>query len=84
MSSNNESIGKTLTVVVALCLVCAIIVSFASVQLRPLQQANKNKDIQSNILAAAGIDKVENVSDTKISPNFANSAAKPGSFFFSP
>lgn len=64
MSSNNESIGKTLAVVVALCLVCAIIVSFASVQLRPLQQANKNKDIQSNILAAAGIDKIENVSDT--------------------
>jgi len=64
MSSNNESIGKTLTVVVALCLVCAIIVSFASVQLRPLQQANKNKDIQSNILAAAGIDKVENVLET--------------------
>jgi Na+-transporting NADH:ubiquinone oxidoreductase subunit C len=44
--------------------VCAIIVSFASVQLRPLQQANKNKDIQSNILAAAGIDKVENVLET--------------------
>ena len=64
MSSNNESIGKTLTVVVALCLVCAIIVSFASVQLRPLQQANKEKDIQSNILAAAGIDKVENVLET--------------------
>jgi Na+-transporting NADH:ubiquinone oxidoreductase subunit C len=61
MSSNNESIGKTLTVVVALCLVCAIIVSFASVQLRPLQQANKNKDIQSNILAAAGIDNVDDV-----------------------
>ena len=64
MSSNNESIGKTLAVVVALCLVCAIIVSFAAVQLRPLQQANKNKDIQSNILAAAGIDKVENVLET--------------------
>lgn len=64
MSSNNELIGKTLTVVVALCLVCAIIVSFASVQLRPLQQANKEKDIQSNILAAAGIDKVENVLET--------------------
>ena len=64
MSSNNESIGKTLSVVVALCLVCAIIVSFASVQLRPLQQANKEKDIQSNILAAAGIDKVENVLET--------------------
>lgn len=64
MSSNNESIGKTLTVVVALCLVCAIIVSFASVQLRPLQQANKTQDIQKNILAAAGIDAVENISDT--------------------
>ncbi|ALS33778.1 MULTISPECIES: Na(+)-translocating NADH-quinone reductase subunit C [Pseudoalteromonas] len=64
MSSNNESIGKTLAVVVALCLVCAIIVSFAAVQLRPLQQANKAKDIQSNILVAAGIGKVENVSET--------------------
>lgn len=64
MSSNNESIGKTLTVVVALCLVCAIIVSFASVQLRPLQQANKTQDIQKNILAAAGINAVENISDT--------------------
>ncbi|MBQ4833938.1 Na(+)-translocating NADH-quinone reductase subunit C [Pseudoalteromonas sp. MMG010] len=63
MSSNNESIGKTLAVVVALCLVCAIIVSFASVSLRPLQQANKEKDIQSNILVAAGIEGAENVSD---------------------
>jgi Na+-transporting NADH:ubiquinone oxidoreductase subunit C len=64
MSSNNQSIGKTLGVVVALCLVCAIVVSFASVQLRPLQTANKNKDIQRNILAAAGFEKVTNVSDT--------------------
>ena len=64
MSSNNESIGKTLTVVVALCLVCAIIVSFASVQLRPLQQANKTQDIQRNILAAAGIEVSGTVSET--------------------
>ena len=64
MSSNNESIGKTLSVVVALCLVCAIIVSFASVQLRPLQQANKTQDIQRNILAAAGIEVSGTVSDT--------------------
>ena len=64
MSSNNESIGKTLTVVVALCLVCAIIVSFASVQLRPLQQANKTQDIQRNILAAADIEIANSVSDT--------------------
>lgn len=63
MSTNNESMGKTLGVVVGLCLVCAIVVSFASVQLRPMQQANKNEDIQRNILAVAGFDKVKNVSE---------------------
>ena len=56
MSSNNETIGKTLGVVVGLCLVCAVVVSMASVQLRPLQQANKTQDVQRNILAAAGIE----------------------------
>ncbi|MBE0362863.1 Na+-transporting NADH:ubiquinone oxidoreductase subunit C [Pseudoalteromonas ulvae UL12] len=61
MSSNNESIGKTLGVVVALCLVCAIFVSFASVQLRPFQDENKAKDIQRNILAAAGFSDVTDV-----------------------
>nr|WP_211091520.1 MULTISPECIES: Na(+)-translocating NADH-quinone reductase subunit C [Pseudoalteromonas] len=55
--------GKTLGVVVGLCLVCAIVVSFASVQLRPMQQANKNEDIQRNILAVAGFDKVKDVSE---------------------
>ncbi|QTL33830.1 MULTISPECIES: Na(+)-translocating NADH-quinone reductase subunit C [Pseudoalteromonas] len=64
MSSNNESIGKTLGVVVGLCLVCAVVVSFAAVQLRPLQQANKIEDVQRNILAAAGVENVENVSET--------------------
>lgn len=64
MSNKNESIGKTLGVVVALCLVCAIIVSVASVQLRPLQQENKLKDIQSNILSAAGFEGVTNIQST--------------------
>ncbi|MBD1580827.1 Na(+)-translocating NADH-quinone reductase subunit C [Pseudoalteromonas sp. S16_S37] len=64
MSSNNESIGKTLGVVVGLCLVCAIVVSVASVQLRPLQQANKIKDVQRNILAAAGFKDVKDVEAT--------------------
>jgi Na+-transporting NADH:ubiquinone oxidoreductase subunit C len=64
VSSNNESIGKTLGVVVGLCLVCAVVVSFAAVQLRPLQQANKIEDVQRNILAAAGVENVENVSET--------------------
>ena len=61
MSSNSESFGKTLGVVTALCLVCAIFVSFASVQLRPFQDENKAKDIQRNILAAAGFSDVKDV-----------------------
>jgi len=56
MSSNKESIGKTLGVVVGLCLVCAVLVSTAAVQLRPLQAINKAIDVQTNILAAAGIE----------------------------
>ncbi|MBE0369541.1 Na(+)-translocating NADH-quinone reductase subunit C [Pseudoalteromonas aurantia] len=63
MSSNNESIGKTLGVVVGLCLVCAVVVSVASVQLRPLQKANKAQDVQRNILAAAGFNDVTNVEE---------------------
>lgn len=55
MSSNNDSIGKTFFVVIALCLVCAIIVSTAAVQLRPKQQENKLLDTQVNILRAAGL-----------------------------
>jgi len=64
VASNNESIGKTLGVVVGLCLVCAVVVSLAAVQLRPLQQANKTQDVQRNILAAAGFADVKNVSET--------------------
>lgn len=64
MSSNNETIGKTLGVVVGLCLVCAVVVSMASVQLRPLQQANKTQDVQRNILAAAGIESSADVFKT--------------------
>ncbi|MBU2969205.1 Na(+)-translocating NADH-quinone reductase subunit C [Pseudoalteromonas sp. C2R02] len=56
MSSNKETIGKTLGVVVGLCLVCAVLVSTAAVQLRPLQDINKAIDVQTNILAAAGIE----------------------------
>ena len=64
MASNNESIGRTLGVVVGLCLVCAVVVSMAAVQLRPLQQANKTQDVQRNILAAAGFADVKDVSAT--------------------
>lgn len=64
MSSNNESIGKTLGVVIGLCLVCAVVVSAASVQLRPLQEDNKIEDVKRNILAAAGFNDVTDVKAT--------------------
>ncbi|WJG08996.1 Na(+)-translocating NADH-quinone reductase subunit C [Aliiglaciecola sp. LCG003] len=55
MSAKKETLGKTLGVVIAVCLVCSIIVSGAAVGLRDLQQINAAKDKQTNILEAAGI-----------------------------
>ncbi len=55
MSSSNESIKKVLTVAIALCLVCSVVVSSAAVLLRDAQQANKARDMKRNILAAAGM-----------------------------
>jgi Na+-transporting NADH:ubiquinone oxidoreductase subunit C len=56
MASNNDSIKKTLFVVIALSLVCSIIVSAAAVGLRPQQQRNAALDKQSKILEVSGID----------------------------
>ncbi len=55
MSSNNDTIKKTLGVVVALSLVCSVVVSFSAVSLRPLQEENAVLDVQRNILQVAGI-----------------------------
>jgi Na+-transporting NADH:ubiquinone oxidoreductase subunit C len=56
MASNNDSIKKTLFVVIALSLVCSIIVSTAAVGLRAKQQANAALDKQSKILEVSGVD----------------------------
>ena len=53
--SSNDTVRKTLTVAFLLCLVCSIVVSVASVWLKPLQVANKSLDFKRNILAAAGL-----------------------------
>lgn len=55
MANNNDSIKKTLGVVVGLSLVCSIIVSTAAVGLRDKQQANAVLDKQSKIVEVAGI-----------------------------
>ncbi|QBY05125.1 Na(+)-translocating NADH-quinone reductase subunit C [Thalassotalea sp. HSM 43] len=55
MSSKKETFGKTVGFVVAVCLVCAALVSVSAVQLKPLQTANKLLDKQTKILEAAGL-----------------------------
>ncbi len=55
MSSNNDSIQKTVIVALLLCVVCSVVVSGAAVGLRKQQNANKQLDLQKNILLAAGL-----------------------------
>ncbi|MGM0481640.1 MAG: Na(+)-translocating NADH-quinone reductase subunit C [Pseudomonadota bacterium] len=57
MAKKNESLGKTVGVVLALCLVCSIVVAGAAVGLKPLQEKNAALAMQRNILAAAEISK---------------------------
>lgn len=56
MASNNDSIKKTLGVVIGLSLVCSIIVSTAAVGLRDKQKANAVLDKQTKIIEVAGIE----------------------------
>jgi len=53
--ADNDSIGKTLAVTLAVCVVCAVVVSASAVLLRPLQAANQANERKENILAAAGL-----------------------------
>jgi Na+-transporting NADH:ubiquinone oxidoreductase subunit C len=55
VSAKKETLGKTLIVVIAVCLVCSIVVSGAAVGLRELQETNAALDKKSNILGAAGL-----------------------------
>lgn len=55
MSAKQDSVTRTIVVALVLCIVCSVIVSAAAVLLKPKQQANKENDRKSNILAAAGI-----------------------------
>ena len=49
---NNDSISKTLLVVLVLCLVCSIVVAGSAVGLKPLQQEQRALDKQRNIPVA--------------------------------
>lgn len=53
--SNKETTSKTIIVALVLCFVCSLVVASAAVLLKDKQNANKELDRQSNILAAAGL-----------------------------
>ena len=52
---STDSLPKTIFVAVAVCLVASMLVSALAVSLRPLQEANKLRDKQRNILQVAGL-----------------------------
>ncbi|WP_221076268.1 Na(+)-translocating NADH-quinone reductase subunit C [Agarivorans aestuarii] len=53
--ASNDSLAKTIKVVVGVSLVCSIVVSLAAVGLRGMQQQNAVEDKQKNILAVSGV-----------------------------
>lgn len=55
LALSNDSLEKTINVALALCLVCAVLVSISFVALRPLQIHNKALDMKKNILDVAGL-----------------------------
>ncbi|MDD1608393.1 MAG: Na(+)-translocating NADH-quinone reductase subunit C [Methylococcaceae bacterium] len=55
LALSNDNLEKTIAIAVALCLVCAVLVSLAAVALKPLQVSNKELDMKKNILDVAGL-----------------------------
>ncbi len=55
LAMTNDSLEKTVAVALAVCFVCAILVSLAAVALRPMQVENKALDMKKNILDVAGL-----------------------------
>lgn len=52
---SNDSIKKTIIVAVGVCLVASILVSTAAVELKPIQEKNKQLDLLTNILVAGDL-----------------------------
>ncbi|MGR8979951.1 MAG: Na(+)-translocating NADH-quinone reductase subunit C [Gammaproteobacteria bacterium] len=55
LALSNDSLEKTVSIALSLCFVCAILVSFSAVALKPLQIYNKERDMKVNILDVAGL-----------------------------
>lgn len=50
-----ESVAQSILVATCLCIVCSVLVSTAAVKLRPLQQGNKVRQMQMDVLKVAGL-----------------------------
>lgn len=59
LAMNNDSLEKTIAIALSLCLLCAVLVSFSAVALKPLQFDNKELDMKKNILDVAGLLEVD-------------------------
>ncbi|WP_264214045.1 Na(+)-translocating NADH-quinone reductase subunit C [Leisingera thetidis] len=55
LAASPDSVGKTVFIAVAVCLVASMIVSSAAVSLRPVQETNRKRDKQLNVLQVAGL-----------------------------
>lgn len=72
-----DSVGKILFVAVALCAVCAVIVSVASVGLRSYQERNKELDLKRNVLLATGdLKQGEKIANAQVEELFAKLTPK--------
>ncbi len=55
LALGNDSLEKTIAIAIALCLVCAVLVSFSAVALKSLQVHNKELDMKKVVLDVAGL-----------------------------
>ena len=55
MQKGKDSVVGTIIAALAVCLVCSVVVSFAAISLRPVQDNNKTVDRKRNILSVVGM-----------------------------
>jgi len=55
MQKGKDSVVGTIIAALAVCLVCSVVVSFAAISLRPVQDNNKTVDRKRNILSVVGV-----------------------------
>ncbi|EQC46223.1 Na(+)-translocating NADH-quinone reductase subunit C [Bacteriovorax sp. Seq25_V] len=73
---SNDSTAKTLIVATLLCVVCSVMVSWAAVSLKPLQDKNKVLDVKKNLLVTAKLISATEKSEKVINEAFSKIETK--------